>query len=635
MGLINQSSSPLSSLMPQTSPYQLPDYNKLLQQDQNSTDSIIAYKGKKIPEELGVGKEKKDGDKLTWDQGFQILGDLGSSVGGTVGIALQGAANVRSSINTFSKSVKDAGGWSKLTGKEKLNGIGGIVGVASDTLSAFMPEKTEYSGDKGEITQTMDSVYDGIADKVMSVPGWGALAGGAMKGYKLLGQGMNALGGGTDGETTVDAILGSSFLAFSPFGLINGFGGKTTDTITKNNEVFAQVGSSYGGSEAAVDKALLKSGKKYGLFSESARQRANRIIENAKMQQNLITDISENASDRFNIQSSMSAINENRRAFNLFGGYNQADVKVGKHGMTLELLQKSREILKAQKGSKLTPLDTYYRIIPQNWEIIPKTGKPSYAEWIKDVNPDYQSEWYDLETAYNNLPYNQMQRWKYAVNRPTKKEQDYYLSYNENGYYPFHTDSVAPLQGTKDYIFLKKGTLETNPELKGELDYYDNSGDFKNNYNLSYEGDRYYYRKKKSDVKQETPQHKNGGSIIELVKESIIQLINPEDIPEFQNGGSINVIPDGALHARKHNIDMEGITKKGIPVVDNQGEQQAEVEVAEIILRLEVTQTLEELKKKYYNEESTQKEKDEYALEAGRLIVDELLNNTKDNVGLL
>ena len=82
-------------------------------------------------------------------------------------------------------------------------------------------------------------------------------------------------------------------------------------------------------------------------------------------------------------------------------------------------------------------------------------------------------------------------------------------------------------------------------------------------------------------------------------------------------------------------MDLEGITKIGIPVVDNKGEQQAEIEKEEVIFRLEVTQKLEELTKKYYDEKSSQKEKDEYALEAGKLITEELLHNTQDNAGLL
>ena len=113
----------------------------------------------------------------------------------------------------------------------------------------------------------------------------------------------------------------------------------------------------------------------------------------------------------------------------------------------------------------------------------------------------------------------------------------------------------------------------------------------------------------------------------------------PKFFNKLQNGGSINVIPDGALHARKHNMNLDGITEKGIPVVSEKEngkiEQQAEIEKEEVIFRLEVTQKLEKLQKKYYDEEASQKEKDEYALEAGKLMVKELLHNTKDNAGLL
>ena len=60
-------------------------------------------------------------------------------------------------------------------------------------------------------------------------------------------------------------------------------------------------------------------------------------------------------------------------------------------------------------------------------------------------------------------------------------------------------------------------------------------------------------------------------------------------------------------------MDMEGITPKGIPVVSNKEggevEQQAEIEKEEIIFRLEVTKKLEELEKKYYSEDTSEKEK--------------------------
>ena len=659
MGLFDQSSSPLSTLMPKSQPFKLPDYSNAFKMNwqpqmntlkfqtglatMNSSDPITAMNGRNmVNESVNLSETNNDSQQggsnpISWDQGFQAMSAIGSKIGGQAGQVVSGIGNIGTNIKRVQEASKAAKAGVAGAGQMKAGGIGAAIGAASDLVGSFMPQKTEYEGEKGDITQTMDSVYDGISDAAMSFGPVGMLVGGIMKGGALLGKGVNALGGGTDGMTSTDAILGSSFLNLTPLGLINGFGGKKADTITKDNEAFAQVGSSYTGSNAAVDDALKKSGKKYGLLSSGARKRANDEIAEAKRQQSIISDISSNALDRANIRTSMSAINGNRRDFLMRGGYDQASIRVGRRGMSIELLNKARSILKAQKGSKLDPMSAYKNQAPKDWESIPNTGKPTYQEWVKDVNPDIQSESYDLETAYNNLPYGELQRWKWAVNQPN---HDFYLNYkDENGIFPFHTTSVAPLQGTEDYIFLKKGTLETNPELKGELDYYDNSGEFKNNYNLSYEGDRYYYRKKKPTIKQETPQHKNGGSIIKLTTETVIDLINPLEVPEFQNGGSINVIPDGALHARKHNMDLDGITEKGIPVISEKEngkiEQQAEIEKEEVIFRLEVTQKLEELEKKYYDYESSQKEKDEYALEAGKLITEELLHNTKDNAGLL
>lgn len=662
MGTFNQSSSPLSSLMPQSSPYQMPDYANVFKMNMqpqmnnlkfqvglatsNSSDPLIALNGKNMmndamnpnsPDSQLLQRNDSGGVSFSWDQGFNALSQIGSKIGGQAGNVLNGVGKIGSSIKMISqanKGIKEG-----LAGAKgmKAGGIGAAVGAVSDLVGSFLPQKSEYDGDKGSITQTMDSVYDGISDAAMSFGSAGMLVGGIMKGGALLSKGVNALGGGTDGMTNTDAILGSSFLSLTPLGLINGFGGKKADTITKDDEAFSQVGSSYTGSESSVNDALQKSGKKYGLLSSGARRKANRQIAEAKRQQAIISDISDEAQDRANIRTSMSAINGNRLGFLMEGGYDQASVRVGRKGMSINLLNRARSILKAQEGLKLDPMSVYRKQAPKDWESIPISGKPSYQSWIRDVNPDFQNENYDLESAYNNLPYDEMQRWKWATNQPN---YDFYLSYkDENGICPFHTRSVAPLQGTEDYIFLKKGTEKTNPELEGELNYYNNSGDFKNNYNLSYEGDRYYYRKKKSPTKKETPQHKNGGSIIKLVTETTIDIINPLDIPEFQNGGSINVIPDGALHARKHNMDIEGITEKGIPVISNEEgnkvEQQAEIEKEEVIFRLEVTQKLEELQKKYYDDKASQKEKDKYALEAGKLITEELLHNTKDNVGIL
>ena len=332
-----------------------------------------------------------------------------------------------------------------------------LISTGLNLVGEFIPGK-DYSGTYGDTQQTLDSAYDTIADAVSVIPGFGQAASFIMKGAGLVSDLVSNLGGGTDNMTKLDSILGSSFLQLTPFGLINGFGGKKADTITKNQVAFEQVGSSYGGTSSTVDDALTKSGKKYGLFSKGAMNEANQEIAEAKRQQSVMADIADTATDRRNLVYSMSAINGNRRAYQLQGGYQQGNIRVGKNGMNIDLINRAKQIL-------------------------------SYTE---------------------------------------------------------------------------------------------------------------------------------------------IEPVSPQLLSKFKEGGSINVIPDGALHARKHNMDIEGITKKGIPVVsenkDGEIEQQAEIEKEEIIMRLEVTQKLEELAK-----EGT----DEAALEAGKLLVEEILYNTDDKANLI
>ena len=117
----------------------------------------------------------------------------------------------------------------------------------------------------------------------------------------------------------------------------------------------------------------------------------------------------------------------------------------------------------------------------------------------------------------------------------------------------------------------------------------------------------------------------------------------PDFFQKFKNGGSINVIPEGALHARKNNLteinpELEGITKKGIPVISKEegGEmiQHAEIERSEIIFNLETTKKLESLREQY-NKSEDKSEKDNLAIEAGKLLAQQIMENTIDNTGEL
>ena len=641
MGIFNQSSSPLSSLMPQSSPYQMPDYAnafKMNMQPQmnnlkfkvglatsNSSDPLIALNGKNMmndamnpnsPDSQLLQRNDSGGVSFSWDQGFNALSQIGSKIGGQAGNVLNGAGKIGSSIKMISQANKGIKAGLEGAKSAKMGGIGATIGAASDLVGSFMPQKTEYDGAKGDITQTMDSVYDGISDAAMSLGPVGMLAGGIMKGGALLGKGLNALGGGTDGMTSTDAILGSSFLSLTPLGLVNGFGGKKADTITKDNEAFAQVGSSYTGSESSVNDALQKSGKKYGLLSSGARKRANEEIAEAKRQQSIISDISQDVQDRTAIRTAMAAINGNRRGFHMQGGYDQAAIRVGRQGMPIELLEKARTIIKAQQGTKISdPFQVYLQSLPEN-----QRDSTNYR--VKDY-------W-----EYNGRP----KDFEEAKRKGMFVEQEDFDDTGKSLGKSWHGFTVAENPNTGELEFMK---FSSHPTIQKELDWYnsDDGADFRSQYELVKTEPYYKYVKRKTPIKQETPQHRNGGSIIELTSETTISLVDPLNVPEFQNGGSINVIPDGALHARKHNMNLDGITEKGIPVVSEKDngkiEQQAEIEKEEVIFRLEVTQKLEELEKKYYSEEASQKEKDEYALEAGKLITEELLHNTKDNAGLL
>lgn len=576
-----------------------------------SQDPMIAIRGKAMMDDSINGTNNaqllstdspQSKANLNWEGAISSLGSrLASSLPGQAGQIGQNVANAGTNIYRSVQALKGLKGQTGV-GKLRAGNVGSIVGSASDLVGSFLPEKQEYSGPKGDITQTMDSVYDGISDAAMSLGPVGMLVGGIMKGGALLGKGMNALGGGTDGMTTTDAILGSSFLNLTPFGLINGFGGSKADTITKDNQAFETVGSSYTGSNQTIDDALQKSGKKYGLFSQNAKNKANEEIANAKNQQFIISNIADDATTRFAIRNSMSAINGNKRAFNMQGGYNQADVQVGRNGLKINPY-KVREILKRQTGGQLIsdPFQVYYNSLPKN-------QKDSANFRVRDY-------W-----EFNGRPKN----FKEAVSKKMFELRD---DYDDNGNYlgkSWHAFSVSENPSTGEIEFMKS---PNHPTVKKEIEWYnsDKGAKFRSEYELVKSSPYWKY------VKRTVSKHKDGGSLIEIVLPTDIEITIPETIPEFQKGGSVNVIPDGALHARKHNMDIEGITKKGIPVVDNDDKQQAEVEKEEIIFRLEVTQKLEELEKKYFSEDIKQKEKDEIALEAGKLLTEEILHNTQDN----
>lgn len=113
--------------------------------------------------------------------------------------------------------------------------------------------------------------------------------------------------------------------------------------------------------------------------------------------------------------------------------------------------------------------------------------------------------------------------------------------------------------------------------------------------------------------------------IREMLKNRVIP---EENVQKFADGGSI--LPTGKLHKELSHINelgeqYEDLTRKGIPVVtldeNNEIQQVAEIEHSEICLSKEVTDQLEALWK--IGDENAM-------IQAGKLITNELLYNTKD-----
>lgn len=144
-------------------------------------------------------------------------------------------------------------------------------------------------------------------------------------------------------------------------------------------------------------------------------------------------------------------------------------------------------------------------------------------------------------------------------------------------------------------------------------------------------------KKIKKEIKKNIPLLKEmeDSGLINSKIEPLIVVVEGNNEPQyFKEGGTIenkNIIADGVLHARKHDL-KEGefknadITLKGIPVITKDADggiiQHAEIEKDELILHLNLTKELEELYK-IGDEESM--------ISAGKILSKELVKNTKDS----
>lgn len=180
------------------------------------------------------------------------------------------------------------------------------------------------------------------------------------------------------------------------------------------------------------------------------------------------------------------------------GKINRQDIKAMRHSEKAEDLKD----LLAMFGDDAIGKIVKMKMFQEGGRVAQREG---FEEWAQNIPDRFKGDDFDLRAAYQYLPQEQLEAWKYAV---TSKTPDLYLSHRDkDGRFPYHLKSIVPL-GNGEYMFLKKGTETTNPEVHYETDlYYNGDNGLKDTHDLVYENDRYYYRLKKAK------KHAQGGEV--------------------------------------------------------------------------------------------------------------------------
>lgn len=507
------------------------------------------------------------------------------------GMPVSTFSQVQSSTNNSWQQLKQ--GLTNLGNNQTFNNTFDIISKLRGVLGVQQ---------KSQTTETLNQAYDVVADGTMMFAPVGTAIGGAMKIGAFIGDGLTAMGLGTDQMTTTDQILDSNFMKLSIPGLINAAGAKKSDTIIADQETISGLGASYGGSVNNIKNALSKSGKKYGLFSSRSRRKANKQIREAERQQNIMQDINQDRNRELLL--AQNNLLGNTYQLNMYGG--PEITLAAKLGAKIDFVKKldirNKKIYKIpeNKSSYFKDGDSFeYKLFKRSL----KQNAPYLIE-----NDDFNMERY---WELNGKPKN----WNEAILKKLFEISDdgkyhaYTIVWNENGEGEWMKSSNHPTIKYEEAWFDGYSIDKDGNKIPLEGKELEKWKEFKEKYYLEeIEGKRKY-----------KPKFKDGGTI------------EKEENSEKSISEQPNVIPEGALHKNKHHIEgSEEWTQKGIPVVDNENKQQAEVECDEIIFNLEVTQKLEELQKKYYKEN-----KEDYAIEAGKLLVDQILYNTDDRTNLI
>ena len=205
--------------------------------------------------------------------------------------------------------------------------------VLGTALGAATGPSKEYEGKYGNITRTMDSIYDAATAGANFIPGVGQ----GISAMMTLNKGLSNIFGSTSGMTKTDAILGSAFMPASVKWL-NMAGAKTTDKFEnqswQNQEKAGKfMQNAFGDLDEKFNKARAESNKTYGTFSRGAYKRANRNIAFANNAWDQIMNMADERELEDIRSQYMSSINNQRYAQMVNGGFRP--LAFGKQGMKI------------------------------------------------------------------------------------------------------------------------------------------------------------------------------------------------------------------------------------------------------------------------------------------------------------
>ncbi len=557
--------------------------------------SFLSDWGSNIAKGSGItGTATKSAETGTaTNNGFNALGALmGSTITSAGGDqnAAQGISTAISQAPDMFKAIKN---FDASSFKAGLGSSMNIAGIAGNVLGAFADDRKSLSGEYGQLSKNAEMVADTV---LSSIPGFGQ-AYAAINGVSdfLAGKYDNL---STAGSTKSDAIMD----AIPLLGLANAAAGKEMNKLDYDTEAWNTVGSSYAGSQKSVKDASDNTGGRYGWLSTVTGEYQKDLAQNleAERQQTMVSKISDEATENSQIASSTlqeATMNQQKK---LQGQGFTFRVQKGMKLPTKQDIQKTKQLFKEPEFRRPSSSPNYSILFreggkTQNKEDKPKTRSlEELIQYAKEQNPRFIQRLSEpphgiefIDDDGNIGVGNVLLEWSTdensnAVIYPRIQEM-------EDKSLKFLDKNEAWRRAIQNKNYLVMSTEEAQV-------FFAEDPEFQTAY------------------KRGWPE----------------MFINYRDKLKFKEGGKMNIIPEGELHARLHHMEQDGITKKGIPVIsiEEGGEvvQHAEIERNEIIFHLELTKKLEEL---------MEDGSDEAAIEAGKLLVDEILNNTEDRTGLL